>query len=152
MLGNSINDPLQVEGQLGCVDGFQFLNMQTLITHQKQLKNVSGKLAFDNVDIEGYEIHAGISRGEALDNPFCELADGNDGAMSEDQHIIGTYVHGLFQNKATLDSLLRWAGLKEPQTLDYNRLCEQQLDRLADVIDEHLDTDMVYQLLTIETK
>jgi adenosylcobyric acid synthase len=47
--------------------------MQTTLSHEKQLKHVSGRLLMTDAEVKGYEIHAGISQGQALLNPLMKL-------------------------------------------------------------------------------
>jgi adenosylcobyric acid synthase len=98
--------------------------------------------------IQGYEIHAGISDGPALTNPFCKLNGKPDGVISEDNQIIGTYVHGLFEHASSCTALLNWAGLTDTIQIDYQAIREKDLSRLADLIDLHLDTQKLKQLLS----
>ena len=60
--------------------------------------------------------------------------------MSADGQVAGCYVHGLFDHPEAADSLLAWAGLTEPEAVDYDRHRQAELDRLADQVDTHLDT------------
>jgi adenosylcobyric acid synthase len=150
MLGNSIADPDQIEGKSGTVQGLGLLEMQTILTTQKQLKNVQGVIELDQSDIIGYEIHAGVSQGEALKRPFCRLDDGVDGAISEDNQIIGSYVHGLFDNQQSQQTLLNWAGLKHVESINPSAVQEDTLNRLADMCEANLDIDKIYSLLNLD--
>ncbi|MCA1854269.1 MAG: cobyric acid synthase CobQ, partial [Beggiatoa sp.] len=96
-----------------------------------------------------YEIHAGVTRGEALRRPAVYLEGRGDGVLSEDGQIFGTYVHGLFESTAACNALLRWAGLDDPQTSDYHVMRETHIDRLADACEMHLDLTAVARLLGI---
>jgi len=149
MLGNTIADPDQIEGKSGTVQGLGLLEMQTILTTQKQLKNVQGVIEFDQSNIIGYEIHAGVSQGEALKRPFCRLDDGVDGAISEDNQIIGTYVHGLFDNLQSQQTLLNWAGLNDVESIAPSAVQEDTLNRLADVVEAHLNIDKINTLLNL---
>ncbi|MGH8210571.1 MAG: hypothetical protein ACREU6_13460, partial [Steroidobacteraceae bacterium] len=73
-----------------------------------------------------------------------------DGAISDDGKIIGTYLHGLFEAPGACEALLRWAGLSEPQTVDYAAVREQAIDRLADSVESHLDMLRILGLLNLE--
>ncbi len=140
MLGREISDPLGLEGVPGTQPGLGWLDFTTSLAPQKQLRNVTGHLAWADADVAGYEIHAGISAGAALDQPFAKLANGaHDGAVSADGQIMGTYVHGLFESSSTTDAILRWAGLSEARSHDYRALREAQIDRLADAVAANLD-------------
>jgi adenosylcobyric acid synthase len=60
---------------------------------------------------------------------------------------MGTYLHGLFESSAATDAILRWAGLAEPETLDYAAIREAEIDRLADAVEAHLDMIAIDRLL-----
>jgi len=143
MLGQVIHDPLGIEGEAGSSDGLALLEFTTTLAADKQLRNVRGTLSLEAAIVTGYEIHAGVSSGAALNSPAMQLErDGEifaDGAISGDGKILATYLHGLFESQATTDALLRWAGLTDAATPDYHARREADIDRLADVVEMHLD-------------
>jgi adenosylcobyric acid synthase len=139
MLGQSIRDPLGLEAEAGESAGFGLLDMETELKQEKQLHRVSGKLVLADARVSGYEIHAGVSVGPALTRPAVRLENGDDGAISADGRILGTYVHGLFDRREACDALLRWAGLEAPTILDYEALREAGIERMADAVEKHLD-------------
>ncbi len=171
MLGESIRDPLGIEGTAGDETGLNLLSMSTELEPEKQLKRVAGTLKLPDqpeVPVTGYEIHAGITRGKALNNPMLTLgrasvgsthiSDNNcpnndningdsisDGVLSNDNQIAGTYLHGLFDQPEALEQLLIWAGLKEATQIDYGQLRESSINRLADAVEQHLDLDKLFQ-------
>lgn len=141
MLGERIADPHGLEGPAGQSDGFGLLVFSTTLAASKQLRNVRGQLTLGEVEISGYEIHAGVSTGAALERAAVTLDDGRcDGAISEDGQVLGTYLHGLFETPAACLALLRWAGLGDAQAVDYRALRERDIERLADLVDTHLDS------------
>jgi len=139
MLGQCIHDPLGLEADAGESVGLGLLDMETKLKQEKQLRRVSGKLVLADAPVSGYEIHTGVSVGSALSRPVARLENGDDGAISADGRILGTYVHGLFDRKEACDALLRWAGLAQPSTLDYEALREAGIERMADAGEKHLD-------------
>ena len=149
MLGRWLHDPHGVEGAVGSSAGLGWLDMETTLQCDKQLRNCSGKLAFGNAPVTGYEIHAGTSSGAALAHPALWLEHGADGSISEDNQILGTYLHGLFDAPAACASLLSWAGLCDVAASDYPALREATLERLADMVEQHLDTARLRQLLEL---
>ncbi|HET7831715.1 MAG TPA: cobyric acid synthase [Gallionella sp.] len=140
MLGTAIHDPHGIEGEAGSSACLGLLELETILAAEKQLRNVRGTLALDDAPVAGYEIHAGVSTGPALQHPALQLEHGPDGAISADGQIFATYLHGLFESRAATDALLRWAGLGEVQTPDYHARREADLERLADAVEQHLDT------------
>lgn len=151
MLGQSIDDPEGVEGEAGRSDGLNLLELSTQLSAEKQLKKVTGEfhLNHNSGEISGYEIHCGISTGEALSIPFCRVTDQfgdeyNDGARSADGQIVGTYIHGLFEEKDSLESILRWVSGREIQAESWRDVRERELERLADCYEEYLDLDALF--------
>ncbi|MGC3963264.1 MAG: cobyric acid synthase [Rhodocyclaceae bacterium] len=147
MLGRELIDAEGIEGEAGTSNGLGYLDMQTRLTPHKALHNVRGTLALADAPVQGYEIHAGRSAGPALDKPAVRLDGRNDGALSDDNQILGSYVHGLFDSPAACNALLQWAGLVAPRSPDIAALREASLERLADMIEHHMDTTRLRALL-----
>ncbi|WP_425343500.1 cobyric acid synthase [Pseudomonas delhiensis] len=141
MLGRTLSDPHGLEGAAGDSAGLGWLALDTVLEPEKQLRNVRGRLALEDAEVGGYEIHAGVTTGPALESPAVRLDDGRcDGALSADGQVMGTYLHGLFEAPDACAALLRWAGLGEVQPLDYHGLRERDIERLADQVEAYLDT------------
>lgn len=145
MLGKHLHDPHGIEGTAASMDGLALLDFETTIEKQKELKLVEGQFCFDAANVTGYEIHMGVSKGPALNNPTIKLEGKVDGAISDDNQILGTYLHGLFDQTSALSSLLKWAGLSETTSFDYKALREEELDRLADEMQKHIDIDQLLE-------
>ncbi len=161
MLGQWIHDPEAIESQAGSSAGLNLLELDTTLTGNKTLRNVQGTscanpvFGAQSVNVTGYEIHAGVSEGRSLDNPLFQLIHTEDpaskrfaeGSTNEDQTVIGSYVHGLFDQPALLDKLLSWAGVKKQSSFDYPAFREQQIDRLADEVEAVMPLSMLQHLL-----
>jgi adenosylcobyric acid synthase len=144
MLGREIDDPDGLEGPAGRVDGLGLLDLDTVLTPQKQLENVAGRLSIGDADapVRGYEIHMGRTSGPALARAAVMLDTGRfDGAVSSDGQIAATYLHGLFDTPEACAALLTWAGVEDAVPLDYPALREASLERLADSFAQALDMD-----------
>jgi adenosylcobyric acid synthase len=147
MLGSRIDDPLGLEGPAGSSAGLGLLDYATVLEPEKQLRNVRGRLSLGELDVSGYEIHAGVSAGPALATPAVRLDDGrSDGALSADGQVMATYLHGLFEAPAACAALLAWAGLREARQVDYHARRERDIERLADLVEAHLDTQRLRAL------
>lgn len=165
MLGTIISDPLGIEnnGVANKADGFSLLPLSTQLAAAKQLENVTAVFChpdFEPTTVQGYEIHCGqstidVASGQASDKyhtptatPLFTLNGQNqDGYVSADNQVLGTYIHGLFDTQAACNQLLAWAGANGRNSVDLAQIREQQLDRLADSLETHLRPDFVDQLL-----
>lgn len=153
MLGTHISDPLGIESNGVSTDttGFGLLAADTNLKLGKQLLQVAGQLntAFKNIDITGYEIHCGETKlNDSLTEPLLTLNDNRqDGALNQDNNVLGTYLHGLFDSPEAATALLAWAGLNTAAAVNVSDIREQQLDRLSSCLGEHLDSDFLGSLL-----
>ena len=146
MLGKEIHDPLGIEGHPGSSSGLALLDMQTILAEEKQLKQVTGSLLMADAVVQGYEIHVGVSVGEDLLNAVIKMDSGeNEGAISADGQVLGTYVHGFFDSPEVCEALLHWAGAKEFRAIDLNALSEQGIDLMADTVEQYINMPLLEQ-------
>jgi adenosylcobyric acid synthase len=139
MLGHAVHDPDGIEGPPGSTAGLGLLDMETVMTPEKQLRRVTATLHGESATVTGYEIHCGLTTGPALQNPLVAFPE-SDGAISTDGLVLGTYLHGIFDHPEALAALLRRFGLIDAAPLDIDALRDASIDRLADTIDAHMDT------------
>ncbi|MDR2340146.1 MAG: cobyric acid synthase [Deltaproteobacteria bacterium] len=148
MLGKVVHDPLGYESKPGSSPALGLLDLETTLEPEKQLLNVEATLTLDNAPVKGYEIHAGVTNGDGLKRPFLEKAGGErDGAISEDNQVAGSYLHGVFESQEGLAAILRWAGLKDVDPVDYWKLREEDIDALADMIETRLDSKRLLSII-----
>jgi adenosylcobyric acid synthase len=157
MLGQVIHDPEAIESEAGSTEALNLIAMTTTLTQNKQLRNVTGQSFLGRQStVNGYEIHAGISDGMALEKPLFTLTDGQssftDGVISDDKQILGSYLHGLFDKKDFLDDMLQWAGLNKTQEFDYATFRDQEINRLADVVEQVLPLQTLTDLLSLPAR
>jgi adenosylcobyric acid synthase len=144
MLGRALHDPLGLEGAPGSQPGLGLLDCETELEAEKQLRNVTGRLALPgNPAVSGYEIHMGVTRGAALARPAAKLDGHPDGAISDDNAILASYCHGLFDTPEALTALLAWAGLAAPQAVDFTTRREADLERLADAVEGAMKLELI---------
>ena len=74
----------------------------------------------------------------------------DDGVLSEDNQVMGTYLHGLFDETTMLQHWLRWAGLSDVDVFDYQAFRDQQIDRIADVVEVEMPLSRWLKLLSVE--
>jgi adenosylcobyric acid synthase len=142
MLGQSVADPLGIEGPPGAADGLGYLPVATRLTGDKRLSPVAGRAA--GAPFRGYEMHMGETTGAA--RPFATFDDGRvDGAISADGRVYGCYVHGLFADDRQRAALLARFGAASDGA-SYEDGQEAALDAIAAHMEAHVDLD---RLLTI---
>ena len=129
MLGLTVDDPDGLEGSITRLPGLGLLPIHTTITTEKTTKQVT--FQFDGQTCQGYEIHQGVS-----DTDFGD-------------HCIGTYIHGFLDNPAVINRLLSdYVDTDQVETLDPQAFKEEQYDKLADHVRQHIDIERIYQILT----
>jgi adenosylcobyric acid synthase len=145
MLGQLIADPDGIEGAPGSVDGLGLLDIETVLTGNKSLAEVSGETVSDGLPFKGYEMHMGRTSGPATTRPLVRLADGReDGAISKDGLVSGTYAHGFFADDRQRAAWLKRLGATSD--LSYEAGVDDALDRLAQHLEAHVDIDEILRL------
>jgi adenosylcobyric acid synthase len=145
MLGRTVADPAGIEGPPGTVAGLGLLDVETILSDEKRLEPVHGSTA-DGASFAGYEMHMGVTEGPDRQRPFARLADGSDeGAVSADGQVVGTYIHGLFADDVQRAAwLARFAA--GATNIAYDAALERTLDGLAAHLEAHLDLDLLLTL------
>ncbi len=144
MLGRTVADPDGIEGSPGLAQGLGLLDVTTVLRGPKSLTTVTGATA-DGVLFNGYEMHMGITTGPDCGRPFASIDRRQEGAVSADGKIAGTYVHGLFADDAQRSAWLRRLG-GGPAEIDYEAAVDATLDALAAHLARHLDLDRLLSL------
>ena len=154
MLGDCIHDPKGIEGEVGSSDALGFITMETTLTDNKILKQIEGHLINNKIAIKGYEIHAGVSEGEGLKRAVFEIEGQYEGAWSNDNSVMGSYIHGLFDQPDFLSFIMQWAGrgINPLQCFDYPAYREQQINRLADEVEKVMPLGLLKDLLGLSDK
>ena len=133
MLGLTVDDPDGLEGSITRLPGLGLLPIHTTITTEKTTKQVT--FQFDGQTCLGYEIHQGVS-------------DTDESILFGD-HCIGTYIHGFLDNPAVINRLLSdYVDTDQVETLDPQAFKEEQYDKLAAHVRQHVDMERLYQILT----
>lgn len=152
MLGRTFHDPTGVEGTIGTSEGLRYLPINTTLKIEKQLTHSQGKLllqanAHDNnieVFVSGYQIHVRDSEREDDFKAFALLSDArqdatklndaqlNNGWVSADNQVAGSYLHGMFDTPEALQQIIAWASADVDDAETYASQQEHELDRLTD--------------------
>ena len=139
MLGGRISDPEGVEGPAGAARGLGLLNVETVLTGDKLLRPVAGRLTAGEARFEGYEMHVGRTTGPGARRPFLTVDGGEqDGALSADGRIGGCYAHGLFNAGPARAALLAELGATSTGQ-DQSAAIDAALEELAAALERALD-------------
>ncbi|MEO1557412.1 MAG: cobyric acid synthase [Pseudomonadota bacterium] len=138
MLGRVVADPEGIEGPPGRADGIGLLDVETAMTGDKRLTTVAALHVPTGQRFDGYEIHIGRSAGPDRARPFAQVSGQNEGAMSADGRVCGSYLHGMFRNDGFRAAWLAGFGVSARAT-SYDQTVEATLDALADHLETHLD-------------
>lgn len=154
MLGAEISDPECIEGDVLSIDGLNLLPVVTTITTEKLTTcDVFSLAVGDNMDdkMEGYEIHMGITI-PLKDNdysPLNKFSDGRKDGYYKNEKCMGTYIHGILDNKAFIDLILSPFSDKLNSNegySDYKEFKELQYNKLADHVRAHVDMNLIYKI------
>lgn len=129
MLGESIEDPEQVESEIGQVDGLGLIALRTVMSGEKLVRRVNA-VTPTGIEFQGYEIHVGKSF-PTSSTPFATLDDGTPDGIRANR-CFGTYLHGALEHPAVLGELLCMSITDaKPRELMY--------DQLATWFDSHVN-------------
>jgi adenosylcobyric acid synthase len=149
ILGEEVIDADGIEGDVRAMPGLGLLPVKTTLTTDKVTRQVSFRFRDLADKCEGYEIHMGRTVPVGTPSPLNRLDDGTDDGYYLNERCFGSYVHGILDNKAVVDTILnRFESTKSVQTVDYKTYKEQQYDLLADHVRANLDMDKLYQIMT----
>ena len=155
MMGKTVQDPTGLEGQPGASDGLNLLPIETTLKTPKT--TTLTQFYWEDQPGAGYEIHMGQTTRTA-GVPLFKITERNhrtcqdeDGCVTADSKIMGTYIHGLFDNPAILKSWLNQIGLNgiDVSSIGGIEARNRQYDLLADHFQEHIDVDRIIELAIV---
>ncbi|QKC96465.1 cobyric acid synthase [Mesorhizobium sp. NZP2298] len=145
MLGRMVRDPDGIEGSVTEAEGLGLLDIETVMEPEKTVRNVSARSVQFDLPLDGYEIHLGRTTGPDTLRPSAVINGVEDGAISADGKVIGTYMHGLFGADAFRGKFLESLGIKDGG-IDYRAEVERALDEVAAELETHLDCNAIFGL------
>jgi adenosylcobyric acid synthase len=142
MMGKDIKDPDHVEGDIEEMAGLNILPISTTLLKEK--KTIQTRFQYlDNPDVcSGYEIHMGQTSAEQ-ERPLCMVGDKPDGFFLNPK-TWGTYIHGIFDNKAVIKHVLQQVKKDANDEMDYRAYKELHYNKLADLVRANIDMEYVY--------
>ncbi|QSX08377.1 cobyric acid synthase [Alkalibacter rhizosphaerae] len=159
ILGNRITDSNNHESAIETMEGLGLVDAETVISEKKRTVQVQGRIngSFQGSKIDGavtgYEIHMGVTSFHQCYEPLVLLENGEiDGVSLEDGLVMGTYLHGIFDNieprKTILGTLRRNKGLSEGVNVEsFAAFKERQYDELAELLENHLDMEAIVRIM-----
>jgi adenosylcobyric acid synthase len=163
MLGKTISDPFMVDGPVREADGMRLLPVATVMEKEKQTVQVTAKsLVADfwacDIDVQGYEIHMGRTKRLSGARPAFHVQYGEesreDGAVSSELRVWGTYLHGVFDSdgfrKSFLDGIRKQKGIEAHAASSFDQLKQEGFDKLAAIVRSSLDMKKVYEILQVK--
>ncbi|KXO76279.1 cobyric acid synthase [Brucella anthropi] len=145
MLGRHISDPSGIEGHVRDIDGLGLLDIETVMEPEKVVRNVQATSLLHDVPLQGYEIHIGRTTGPDMGRPFARIGEHDDGAVSPDGRITGTYLHGVFNADEFRRRFLENLGVRS-SSVNYRAGVEAALDELAEGLEACLDIDALFKI------
>ncbi len=165
ILGNIIHDDDKKESDIGTIEGLKLLDVESkfqksdkivtqsvgIIPKKEELSGLASEI-FGNIagqKVNGYEIHEGTTKLNGI-SPLLNVENDHDGACSG--NVFGTYFHGIFHNynfrREFLNYLRVKKGLEAKFGVDpYETQKDYSLNKLADIVLENLDMDIIDDLL-----
>jgi len=149
MLGKEIVD-CGIEDTVGAVAGLGLLDAVTRFdlyekrTVQVRKRVTGGGPLLEKIrgqEVTGYEIHMGVT------SPKGEAAFGDDGAVAENGLVIGTYLHGLFENENFRNAFLDYLCRRKNLVHDQGASRGDGFDELAGAVQANLDMEKIWQMI-----
>lgn len=138
ILGRKIADPDGIEGQAETVDGLGLLDVDTVMKPEKRVRAVQARSQIFDAPLDGYEIHIGETTGPDCQRPTSIINGIEDGAISKDGRVQGTYLHGYFDNGAFRQAWLSSHGVVAGKENHIERV-SRALDDIANELETLVD-------------
>jgi adenosylcobyric acid synthase len=146
ILGRTITDDEGVDGPSGRAEGLGYLDIDTTLSGDKTLRQVTGIHQTLGEKFEGFEMHVGETSGPDCDRPLVNLEGRMDGSISPGGQISGCYVHGIFASDTFRHAFLKRFNNEFTQFTAYWTTVDQALDALADRMEVCLDLDHILRI------
>lgn len=147
MMGRQVEDPHQVETKMGAVSGLGLLPVSTVMQPNKTTRQRRFRFRNTSDICEGYEIHMGVTKALAEERPLNHFIDGGADGYFENGRCWGTYLHGILDNPSVVDALVAPYTSVPGEALNYRQHKEEQYDKLAALLRQHLDIKNIYKTL-----
>lgn len=148
MMGESVEDPDRVEGKLEYLPGLGLLPVRTILLQHKTTTQQTFRFRHHLEVCQGYEIHMGHTTSSQESSPVATLEKGESDGFWKNGNCWGTYLHGILDNEVVINDLLSDFNIVNPtESFDYAAFREKEYDKLAALIREHIDMELIYKEL-----
>lgn len=170
MLGKKLRDPYHVEGEVEEFDGIGLLDTETTFEKSKTTTQVEATICgnlegymknLEGKTVKGYEIHMGITsiskdikNINKINKKLDEQVNYLEGSVNEEGNVIGTYIHGIFDEidftRTLLNNIREIKGLEKinSNVTSFDEFKQNEYDKLADLLREHLDIKKIYEIMS----
>ena len=154
MMGMAVHDPDGIEGEPGSSRGLGILPVETTLKSPKTTTLTC--FSWGPIKGLGYEIHMGQTHRDK-DHALFEISSrngietkGTDGCISADGRILGTYLHGMFDNPEITRRWLDHLGLVSVNVPHMGGLESRnaQYELLADHFEKYIRLDKIVGLIS----
>ena len=166
MLGNQLKDPEHTESGVPEASGLGLLDMDVIFEKEKQTTQAVGTVEcasgwlekYNGTSMDGYEIHAGQNILGKGAQPWLRTAEGTDGIMNAGGNVLGSYLHGVFDDGkffAAMAARIREARGetdKESIPVSFEEFREKEFDRIAAIVRSSVDMEKVYAIMRGEDR
>ena len=171
ILGNIIHDEDKKESKHGTIKGLGLLDIESNFSRNDKIVTQSRAIIPENLNgiagdifkdiagesVNGYEIHEGTTELKNA-HPLLNISEGqgnNDEGMidgASDKNAFATYFHGIFHNYNFRREFLNYIRVKKGLEAKYGEdpyetQKDYSLNRLAEIVEENLDMDIIDDLL-----
>ncbi|MDR1202378.1 MAG: cobyric acid synthase [Tannerellaceae bacterium] len=150
IMGQDVCDPTHIESNIERLPGLGLLPVSTQIEGEKLTRQITFKfMGFDEV-CDGYEIHMGTTLPvkDATPSALNILKDETTDGYYVNSKCFGSYIHGILDNQVVIDYILApYSDKLSDKPFDYKVFKEEQYDKLADHVRNHVNMDLVYKIM-----
>ncbi len=155
MMGVRVEDPDQIEGEIGMVPGLGLFPLVTVMEKEKTTCQSRFRYKGGEEWCEGYQIHMGRTEEigkegelkEVLSRSLNTLETGERDGFYLDERCWGSYIHGILDHAVVLNDLAAGLTQQRCEHFDYMSFKQEQYDRLARHVRDAMDMDYIYSTL-----
>ena len=155
MMGLRVEDPDQVEGEIGMVPGLGLFPLVTVMEKEKTTCQSRFRYKGGEEWCEGYQIHMGRTEEigkegelkEGLSRSLNTLETGERDGFYLDERCWGSYIHGILDHAVVLNDLAAGLTQQRCEHFDYMSFKQEQYGRLARHVRDAMDMDYIYSTL-----